>query len=100
MTDTPPPHPAAPVPREILAPGVTTVLFALSIALLPHGCFVLLGTSSRGFFAGAALQASIGTAMLAAGFCCALCTLVLVGVRGIVQQQTDILLRAEREGIR
>ena len=96
MTHSSPQPSSAPLSPRIGVPGASTALFISAVLLLVLGFFILMGTSSRDFFERAPGQAALGTGILATGVLCLLCVFVLVGVREIVQQQTDILLREER----
>lgn len=80
---------------RIGVPGASSALFISAVLLIVIGFFILMSASSRHFFLNAPEQAVLGAAMLATGVLCLLCTFVLVGVREIVQRQTEILLQAK-----
>ncbi|GAA3588513.1 hypothetical protein GCM10022198_10150 [Klugiella xanthotipulae] len=97
MTNVPLQNTSDRVSSQIRLPALVTVLSLVSPVFLFLGWQIFMGSSSRRYFDGAPFQATLGLVMFLTGMGCLLAVLVLVAVRAIVEQQTAILLRIERE---
>jgi hypothetical protein len=93
MTSASTENPSGRSSTRIRLPAIAAVLFVVSPVLLALGALTFMGASYADYFERAPTQSAIGAGLFAMGIGCLLAASILAGVRQMMQQQTDLLLR-------